>query len=540
MSAKLRAHLKGGVAAPLVPQAGYMRDGASPFFANWLPSQREPRDDVRIAAHEATARATDLSQNGGYIAGGIDQSVAYVVGTGLNLNSQPDAAALGWSATKASDWARIVERQFELYANRPLECDAAGAKPLGQQTAAAYRMWHATGEMTGLLRWKSIPGARYRTKLLTIPSTRLSRRSQWPDLHQGVRVDADGLPISYLFRASGLTPKDSLETEISARDSAGRPRVIHVFDGLPGQIRGITPLAPVLLTARQEDQLGEATLTAAQIQAILVGAITSDTPSVDLIEALRDSEEQAAKSAADGRPLNGFEAYVSGRAQYYGNVSSIDIGRFGKIAHLFQGDKLELHGAKHPNAGFKDFNRILNRKIARCLGLTYADFTGDYEGETYQSLLHSTAAMWLVVLYRRAFIVAPFLHAIFEAWLEEAIDLGAVPFPGGVDGFIANRAAATRAHWRGRGRPLADPAKIARAHETWKSIGVITDEMISNEMGVDLEDLYEQLARERAMRQQYGLPETVGLTGSKQAAQDEQGDNAAPSAVAAASLQDLP
>jgi capsid protein len=36
-------------------------------------------------------------------------------------------------------------------------------------------------------------------------------------------------------------------------------------------------------------------------------------------------------------------------------------------------------------------------------------------------------------------------------------------------------------------------------------MGVMTDEMIANDLGVDIEDVYMQLSREKMMREQYGI-----------------------------------
>lgn len=491
-----------GRSAEARPQArsGFMRDGASPFFSGWTPVLRESRDDVRIAWTKAAARANDLVQNSGFIAGGVDQSVAQVVGTGLRLNAQPDAEALGMTAKAAADLGRTIERRFELWADRPIECDIEGRRTLGQLAAAAYRGWLPTGEIVALLPARARPGGKYLTKVQLLPSTRLAQTSIQPDLYQGVRIDGDGFPLGYRI----TTPQrwgGTEEVEIRGRDSAGRPRVVHVFDGLAGQIRGITPMVGALRVARQFDQLADATLTAALIQAILVGTITSDAPTEELMESLRGVAEQRRGSGP-------FDDFLAARGGWYANTK-VDLGRFGKIAHLFTGDKLELHGAQHPNAQYESFAAFLLREIARCLGLTYEDLTGDYRGSTYSSVRMATAAMWMIVLYRRSFIVAPFLQAAYEAWLEEEIDSGAIAFPGGLAGFLANRTAASRARWRGAGRPQADDLKTAKAHQIWKQIGVMSDEMIANELGVDLEDLYEQLERERQMRAERGLPEAT-------------------------------
>lgn len=485
------------------PRSGFMRDGASPFFSGWQPALRESREDVRVAWSKAAARATDLIQNSGFVAGGIDQSTAQVVGTGLRLNAMPDAEALGMTAGEAAVLGRTIERRFELWADRPIECDIEGRRTLGQNAAAAYRGWMATGEIVALLPFRARAGGQYMTKLQLLPSSRLAQTSVQPDLYQGVRLDGDGFPLAYRI----TTPRQwggTDEVEIRARDSAGRPRVVHVFDGLAGQVRGITPMASALRVTRQFDQLADATLTAALIQAILVGTFTSDAPTEEAMEAMRGASEKKGST-----PLDDF---MAARGAWYDNTK-IDLGRFGKIAHLFSGDRLEFHGAKHPNEQYEKFASFLLREVARCMGLTYEDLTGDYRGSTYSSVRMATAAMWLIVLTRRSFVVAPLMQAAYEAWLEEEIDSGAIAFPGGLDGFLARRTAASRSRWRGTGKPQADDLKTAKAHQIWKQIGVMSDETIANELGVDLEDLYEQLEREREMRAERGLPELSSFMG---------------------------
>lgn len=119
----------------------------------------------------------------------------------------------------------------------------------------------------------------------------------------------------------------------------------------------------------------------------------------------------------------------------------------------------------------------------------------------------SVGEIFGITLYRRANIVGPFCQAGFECWLEEDIDLGLTPFPGGIDGFLEKKTAACRAEWKGTPKPQADDLKTAKAHETWRRMGVISDEMICNDLGVDVEDVYRQRAREIDMRREFKLPE---------------------------------
>jgi lambda family phage portal protein len=316
-------------------------------------------------------------------------------------------------------------------------------------------------------------------------------------------MNEDGMAIAYLVGRRDPVTGLTQETEVAARDPLGRIRVVHVFDGLPGQVRGISPLTPVLQVARQFDQLSDATLTAAILQTVFAASITSDEPTEEILAGLMTPQEQARLSAGGVSP---WDAYIQAQSGWYDNAA-IDLGINGRIAHLFPGQKLELHRAQQPHSDYRDFAAHLLRELARCMGLTYESATADYTNATYSSVRMATGEIFQITLYRRAHIVAPFCNAVYEAWLEEEIARGGIPFPGGLEGFVANRAAASRAIWRGAPKPQADDLKTAKAHEIWCRLGVMTDASIAEDLGYDIEDVYAQRAREKALRRTYGLPD---------------------------------
>lgn len=49
--------------------------------------------------------------------------------------------------------------------------------------------------------------------------------------------------------------------------------------------------------------------------------------------------------------------------------------------------------------------------------------------------------------------------------------------------------------------------KTAKALEVYKRMGVVSDEMIAADLGVDIEDVYAQRAKERELRESLGLNE---------------------------------
>ena len=488
--------------------SAFMRNDSSPYLGSWQPALREASQDVRQSYLRAASRVVDMVQNSGWIAGAVDQSVGYTVGTGLRLASKPDATALNWTTDQAAKWAQDVERRWESFANRALECDVEGKSTIGKMQAQALRSHFCYGEILAALPYlkRKNYGGQYGTKVQMLPPTRLVQDSDPPRMVQGVIRDDVGFPQAYRIKR----PPDSYTIpdyrDVPARDPWGRSQIVHVFDGQPGQVRGIAPMTPALRVVRQFDQLADATLTATLIQTIFAATVKSPEPTEEVMQAFQEMVEQQARGTPGAQVPSPFESMLLMRQGWYDHTK-IDLGRHGKIAHLSPGDELKFHGAEHPSDTYESFAKFLLREIARCLGLTYEEFTGDYAGATYSSVRMATSTMWMLTIYRRVNIIAPFLDPIFEAWLEEDIENGWTPFPGGVDNFIENRAAACRAHWRGPAKPQADDFKFAKAVETLRNMGVITDEWICGEMGEDWEDVYEQRAREAEKRAALDLPE---------------------------------
>lgn len=486
-----------------MPSSQYMRGGRGVTFGGWRPALRESQDDIIDAWDDAAARTIDVVQNSGWLAGAIDQAVANTVGTGLRLKALPENGMFGMSDAESRAWCRMVEQRFELWARQPQECDIEGRRTFGQMQATAFRSWLATGEILAELPWRKRPWNRYGTKVRMLPPHRLSRKTDtMARLAGGVFHDADGLPIAYLAIRKDPMLGDQ-EFVVRARDGFGRPRVLHVFDGLPGTSRGISPLTPALQVARQFDQLADATLMAAMVQTLFAATITSDEPTEQVLAGLLTPQESARMNAQGVSPI---EAYLEMLGGFYDNAT-INVGINGRIAHLFPGQELKFHNANHPSSDYKDFSMHLLRELARCLGLTYESATGDYDGATYSSVRMATGEIYAITKARRENIIAPFCQPVYEAWLEEEIESGGIPFPGGIEGFMANRAAACRAEWRGAPRPQADDIKMAKAHEVWRRLGVMSDAMIANDLGVDIEDVYAQRAAEMELRETYGLPE---------------------------------
>lgn len=510
---KAKSRLRNGLSAAAVgttmrqATAGWMRDSSAGYLSSWRPALRDSYDEVRQSWTLAAARSVDALQNSGWLAGAIDQASADTIGTGLRLNAKPDAEALGWDDDYAQKWCSRVERRWRAWASNPMECDARGKRTISDLTDAAIKHHFAFGEVTALLPEISRSHSRSKIKVMMISPHRLSTETREDQrLVQGVQVDGNGLPIAYRFRrrVSGI----ETDLDIKARSSTGRQQVVHVFDGTPDQVRGISPLTPVLKVMRQYDQLADATLTAALIQTII--AATLKTP--QLGEEAFDGLTAASDAQSEPSVPEGVAEFMQARAEWWNN-NSIDLGTHGRVASLFPGEEFELHSAKHPGDNYLSFSRNLLREIARCIGMTYESMTGDNEGATYSSVRMSTSSIWFVTLRRRQRIAVAFVNAIYGAWLEEEIREGRVDFPGGYAGFLKNKLEVLQAEWFGPAKPTADDFKTAKAQSERLQNGTTTLAYETADYGLDPETVMEQRAYERRLAERYGLPDPYAQRG---------------------------
>lgn len=482
------------------PVARYMRDGSSNLLGSWAPALRDASEDVRSSWTLAAARAIDSIHNSGWISGGVDQAVADQLGAGLKLSAQPDARVLGWSSARRSSFARELEAKWRRWSQDPIECDLRGVQTVAQMADTNARWNYGYGESVALLPIRRRPESASAVKIMMVPAYRMVLdTSEFERLRQGILHDGDGMPVAYRFRQR--TDGFERTTDVRARDADGRRQVVHIFDGVSGQHRGISPLAPVLRVVRQYDQLADATLTTVLLQTIFAATVKSSMPSAEAFDGLTGVFDENRTAA-----LEGFSLYMADRMAWDERYK-VDLGVSGRINHLFPGEELELHSSNHPHDNYQSFSRGLLREVARGLGVTYEAMTGDYEGATYSSVRMATAAAWQMTLRRRARISAPFYQAAFEAFLDEHVARGWIEFPGGFGAYRAQRPAVVNASWQGPARPTADDLKTAKAQGERLERGITTLAFEAAEYGLDWEEVLEQRAQETLRAAELGVPD---------------------------------
>ena len=95
------------------------------------------------------------------------------------------------------------------------------------------------------------------------------------------------------------------------------------------------------------------------------------------------------------------------------------------------------------------------------------------------------SSIWPIVTRRRERIAAPFCQVVYEAWLDEQIGSGRIPFKGGYAAFAANRQRVCNAEWPGPAQPVADDYKATMAAAKRIELGLSSMEDEAALMGRD-------------------------------------------------------
>jgi len=498
----------GEITSTTSPSSRYLRDTRTGVIASRPAVLRESRDEIRMAWRRSAALALDIIQNSGRLRGACDQVIADTVGAELTLNPHPDPIvmkALGYSEVEVAEFVRLIKQRWKRWAWNPAECDQRGKFTVPQMVDIGLRWFIAFGEVTGTITYmtraqRRTYGISSGAKVCMVPPSRLVQdTNELENLFQGVRHDANGRPIAYRFaeRLDGVDRK----RDWPARDRAGRPIVMHLFDPVDAtDVRGISVLASAFRKHIQHEMLDDVTLQTAVLQTVFAAVLTSSLPSAEAFEALEQLQEDA-----NGRQIATDLIGLLGAQIDKARDSSISIGSDPVVSHLAPGEDLRLQAAQTPGSQYLPFSKSLSRDMARAIGISYGGLTMDYEGATYSSTRMENSSIWPVVTRRRERIAGPQCQMIYENWLDEEIGEGRIPFRGGYEAFAANRDAISWAQWRGPAKPTADDHKSARAGTERLQNRTSSLDVETAELGHDPEEIREQQYREHLWYVERGM-----------------------------------
>lgn len=399
--------------------------------------------------------ARDLVRNNGHAKAGLDKIVDHVVGWGITAKPHPaNAAALAaWQ-----QWAESTE------------CDSDGRLDFAGIQRMAMRTVAQDGEVLIRRRFRrpedglSIPlqlqllEADYldssKTEQITNASGQVVGR-----IIAGVEYDLLGRRVAYWLypqHPGDVRGYISLQSRRVPAES-----ILHVYQlDRPGQVRGVSWFAPVLVKFKEFDGYSDATLMKQRIAACLAIAVTDQDGS--------------------GAPI--------GTVDDTGLVDEIEPGA---VLNLPPGRSVTTIDPPTVNE-YGAYSAVTLHEIAAGLGIAYEDLTGDFSKVNFSSARMARLRAWPRIEAWRWNMLVPQLCGPVWAWAMEAAA-------------IMGRATAQSVRWTAPPMPMIEPDKEGLAYMRNVRAGLQTLPEVLRERGYDPDEVLQEFAAANKRLDELGL-----------------------------------
>ncbi len=284
------------------------------------------------------------------------------------------------------------------------------------------------------------------------------------EIRLGIEVDSWGKPIAYWVNRGH--PSDFGGSFL--RDRIDAEQIVHLFDPYRvNQTRGLTWFHAVMMALKMLDGYMEAEIVAARVGAAKIAVL--------------ECNDSAAYDEPDPNQPFRMEANP------------------GTIEALPPGYKLQAFTPDHPSTAFENFVKTNLRWVASGLGASYNALANDLQGVNYSSLrsgLLIERDRWKVVQKHAA---EDFNQPIFDDWLKMSLLTGALK----LDSRDPSRY--SEGKWIPRGWQWVDPYKETQAAVLGLGAALQTRDQIIADRGGDCEEVFEQLAEEDKLAEQFGI-----------------------------------
>ena len=322
------------------------------------------------------------------------------------------------------------------------------------------------------------------------------------EVRMGVEVDKYKRPQAYWLFANH--PNDMFPGS-RERKRVPAELVIHTAQWeRPGQTRGYSWLAPVMLALNQYSRYEEAVVVAARTAAAKVMTIEEEY-----------SEDYIGDEDAEGDATN------SDGTRYMA-------GDTGEIMTLAPGQKLNFTDPKFPTNTHKDFTQTMLRNIASGMLMQYPFLANDLEGVNFSSVragLVDERDMWRVL---QRWFITHFVKPVFEAWLSMAMLTV-------LKDVTLTKDQIQQMTWHPRGWDWVDPLKDADAAVLMCGNGFSTRTIELAKRGLRFRKVVDQIAVEQEYMKSKGVnlgTDVAGDQAGKGVAADETASDGGASAGA--------
>lgn len=293
----------------------------------------------------------------------------------------------------------------------------------------------------------------------------------------GVEVNALGRPVAYWLKRRH--PGEDLPAATLPAGEERVPASDVYYLGVterPEQTRCLPWIVSALLRLKHLGAYEEAAVVAANIGAAKMGFFV--TPEGD------------ATPLSDGKDAN--DEYIQEATP----------GHFGVVK---EGTTFETFDVNYPHEQFGAFVKASLRGIASGINVSYNSLANDLEGVNYSSLRAGVLEErdgWMAM---QSWLIESLLEPLFTDWLSAALLAGTVRTPRGAAIGVDKLDKFNIPQWQGRRWQWVDPLKDVQANIEAINAGLKSRREVIAEQGRDIEEVWQDLAKEQQKAAELGL-----------------------------------
>jgi lambda family phage portal protein len=378
------------------------------------------------------------------------------------------------------------------------KADDTPAKDLNTQLEAAWKDWSAreTCTVDGKLSWRGVQRlaitslamdgeflARhvegfdnaYAYALQVLDPDYLdhtysrARSADQNEIRYGVEIDIWNRPVAY-----HLWENHPSELSRGERRRIPASEIIHLYDPYRvAQTRGVTWLAPVMLGLHMLQGYFEAELVASRQGAAKGGFFVKKGENLDPGEGVDETGKAI-------QPLR----------------MEVEPGTYDKLP---AGWEFQPNDPQHPTTAFPEFVKATLRAIATGLGVSYTALTNDLSDVNYSSIRAGILNEHDEYRDLQQLVIEGLCAPVYRKWLRMTWLTGIL------DTRVALARYAAEVEWEPRGWTWVDPEKEANAAILAIENGLTSRKRVLAAQGLDLEEVFADLADEQKLAESYGL-----------------------------------
>lgn len=459
---------------------GYAAAAGSRLLGDWIMSPTTADADIRSGMLAVRTRARDLAQNNDLAKAYLRALKKNVVGSaGFSLQVKAVNFERGKPVHDKTD-SDYLQREFSTWA-KPETATATGQMSFRKVQELIVETVARDGE--AFVRFvRGVGVNEYGLTLQLIEPDWIDEKYslELPNgnvVIMGVELDRWRRPVAYHI----CERRNVLELYGPAMPMGPYRRVpaseiVHIYDReRADQTRGMSWLAQGMVGNRHLSGYIEAAVVNARASACKMGFF-------------RDPTDASGSYEGDGVDESG------------NRVSEATPGAFEDIGTK----EFVPYDPKYPNEQFDPFTKAMIRLIASGLGVSYQTLSGDLSETSYasgrQGLLEERETYKTV----QSLVSEMFLDRVYAEWLMMSMMVGRLNLP------MAKFAKFNAPKWTGRRWSWVDPLKDVQSAKEQVDAGFKSATQVVNEMGGDLEDVYQEMADEKALAKKYGLELNFG------------------------------